>query len=632
MIKRFLLAVGFLVVSSPLVFGSPSSCAKSYQAFEQGKWAMARDLAGPQCAIISETATWILMQEPKSDYTFNDIMAFIAAHPHWPKRATLRLRAEESMTARTPDAQILKWFRDLKPVTGAGSLYYADALIRAGRTTQATSFIRHIWQTQTMGVSDSAHFRQKFKSYLRAVDDVKRVDELLWQENIPGAKALVPILPPHQKQWATIRLALLTGGAGADKQAAAFLPQVRHNGALRSGLLYDHLKYLRKKESAGVYAFYHKIPAADRAHHIYGWWGEKNILCRRAIADQAYVRAYNIAKNHHLTEGSKMAEAEFLLGWLQFSFLKNPAAALPHFQTLNARTKRPQSQARAGFWLGVVHGALGQKTAAQQWFQAASRYQSTFYGQLASDKIHKPIHVGDPKIPTTLQRQYDDGPLARVSALLYKAGHKNKGRDVLNHMQTQAKSQDQALALISLTGRLDPDHKGWIIGDISADRELLIKDAYPMPPLPKTPVPSSLIYAIIRQESCFNPSIISFDFGHGLMQLMEETAKKIAKTQSVPFSKDRLTRDPAYNMALGIAYINELLQEMNGGQVLAIPSYNAGPGAVKKWIAKNGDPRHFPQGSMELINWIERIPFFVTRTYVQRVLANKKIYDTLVRQ
>ena len=85
----------------------------------------------------------------------------------------------------------------------------------------------------------------------------------------------------------------------------------------------------------------------------------------------------------------------------------------------------------------------------------------------------------------------------------------------------------------------------------------------------------------------------------------------------------RLITDPAYNIRLGRAYLAGLIERYGGSYVLAIAAYNAGPGAVRGWFRKTGDPRN---GDVDMVDWIELIPYPETRNYVQRVLENLQVY------
>jgi soluble lytic murein transglycosylase len=115
----------------------------------------------------------------------------------------------------------------------------------------------------------------------------------------------------------------------------------------------------------------------------------------------------------------------------------------------------------------------------------------------------------------------------------------------------------------------------------------------------------------------------------GLMQLMPFTATTVAKQIGVGNSLVSLTRDPAHNMRLGSAYLEEMLQRFGGSLPLAVAAYNAGPERVEQWLAQNGDPRAGAARHVDLLDWIEEIPFAETRNYVQRVLENVTVYRAI---
>jgi soluble lytic murein transglycosylase len=137
---------------------------------------------------------------------------------------------------------------------------------------------------------------------------------------------------------------------------------------------------------------------------------------------------------------------------------------------------------------------------------------------------------------------------------------------------------------------------------------------------------STIIHAIARQESQFDREAISRAGARGLMQLMPGTAREAAGKIGLNYDANALTTDVAYNIQLGSSYFQRMLAYNGGNYPLAIAAYNAGQGNVNKWIAANGDPR-LPGADM--IKWIEQIPFSETRGYVQHVLENAVVYDTL---
>lgn len=123
---------------------------------------------------------------------------------------------------------------------------------------------------------------------------------------------------------------------------------------------------------------------------------------------------------------------------------------------------------------------------------------------------------------------------------------------------------------------------------------------------------------VIQAESSGDPTAVSPKGAKGLMQLMPDTAEEMAKELGIPYSEERLTADPQYNMALGNAYLNKMLGRYGGNSTLAVAAYNAGPGSVDKWIKANGDPR-----TEEISNqaWIDAIPFKETRDYTGKIVS-----------
>jgi len=136
----------------------------------------------------------------------------------------------------------------------------------------------------------------------------------------------------------------------------------------------------------------------------------------------------------------------------------------------------------------------------------------------------------------------------------------------------------------------------------------------------------SLAHGIARQESSFDRTAVSHAGARGLLQLMPATAREQAEKMGYAYDYARLTSDPAYNVMLGSAYFQRMLNTWNGNIPLAVASYNAGAGNVRRWVNNFGDPR---QPNVDILSWIERIPFSETRGYVQRVIENSVVYDQM---
>jgi soluble lytic murein transglycosylase len=152
--------------------------------------------------------------------------------------------------------------------------------------------------------------------------------------------------------------------------------------------------------------------------------------------------------------------------------------------------------------------------------------------------------------------------------------------------------------------------------------------AFPAAGMPAfVPLPRSAdlptVYAVARQESEFIWHANSGAGAKGLMQMLPSTAAVTARRAGVDFDTARLIVDPAFNTQLGAALLGQLIEDQRGSRELAFAAYNAGPGRVTQWIAAHGDPR---DGAVDLVDWIERIPFDETRDYVERVSENLGVY------
>jgi soluble lytic murein transglycosylase len=134
-----------------------------------------------------------------------------------------------------------------------------------------------------------------------------------------------------------------------------------------------------------------------------------------------------------------------------------------------------------------------------------------------------------------------------------------------------------------------------------------------------------MIHAIARQESQFDRAAISHAGARGLMQLMPGTARDTATKLGLSYNPSALTTDTDYNIMVGSTYFRHIYG-IYGSYPLAVAAYNAGPGNVNKWLRANGDPR-LP--GVDMVDWIEAIPIYETKNYVQRVLENAVVYDLM---
>ena len=132
-----------------------------------------------------------------------------------------------------------------------------------------------------------------------------------------------------------------------------------------------------------------------------------------------------------------------------------------------------------------------------------------------------------------------------------------------------------------------------------------------------------IFHALIREESSFNPEIVSWAGAKGLSQLMPRTAKQVAGWLKITLKKDQIF-DPKTNLKIGSYYLNHLHEYFKDNSFMAVGSYNAGAGNLNKW--------HKKFGPCPIDHLIEQVPIRETRGYIKRVLGTYQLYSTIEKQ
>jgi soluble lytic murein transglycosylase len=216
--------------------------------------------------------------------------------------------------------------------------------------------------------------------------------------------------------------------------------------------------------------------------------------------------------------------------------------------------------------------------------------------------------------------------VVRAAAWLVAWGDPRRARPFLLRMDELAPIETERALTATLALRVGlPDTAVAIARRFGRDGTMLPQQGWPMPFDPPPPPDPAVSLGVMRQESSFDIAAVSPSGARGLMQLMPATAQTVARQVGTPTSLVSLTADPAANIRLGTHYLEDLLVHYGGALPLAVAAYNGGPHRVDQWLAENGDPRI---GPIDMVDWIELIPYNETRNYVQRVLENVVIYRT----
>jgi soluble lytic murein transglycosylase len=213
--------------------------------------------------------------------------------------------------------------------------------------------------------------------------------------------------------------------------------------------------------------------------------------------------------------------------------------------------------------------------------------------------------------------------------LLFLLGQKDAARQLALESVSTVTTPEQMAALSKLIEANGDANTALTAGKAALHRGMAVDTlAFPINGVPNYSALANsasrpVVLSIARQESAFRPTAKSGAGAFGLMQMVEPTARKAARSAGVAYDETKLKSDAAFSAQLGAFHLGQLLGEYRGSHVLAFAAYNAGGGNVGDWIKAYGDPRN---PNVDPIDWIERIPFTETRNYVQRVVENLHVY------
>lgn len=572
---------------------------------------------------------------------FGEYARFLKDHPDWPYSMVLRRQAEKLIDENVAGPDRIAFFKQFPPVTAIAKLRLAEAYMAAGRRNEARDMAREAWASSGLDTVAETELLSRFESDLRPQDHLARADKLLWTGQTTAASRLLPRLDVDHKMWALARIGLRANGPDVATRLAAVPDSLRRE----PGLVRDRALYLRRSgnEAAGRALLAGTPVTPGSAIDPESWLKTRLEFARAAWRAGDYEAAFRIAGQHNsfpadrpvaersLAERQAFIDAEFLAGWLALRKLGRSIEALTHFQNVRAAALTPLSQSRGDYWIGRAAEAAGKPEEARRAFTAAAAHFDYFYGQLAAERLGKPLAVARKPMPTLAPDRvstFRADPLVRAAFALGDIGDRNRQAIFLRQLADRARTLDEQALVAGLAAPMGRPDLGVFAGKAARGTgELALLDAaFPMLTLPgNLSRDFTMIHAITRQESQFDRTITSSANAQGLMQLLPGTAAEQAGKLGLPVSTARLTSDPDYNVTLGSAYFNRLKENFAGSHVLAVAGYNAGPGNVRKFLAANGDPRT----GEDVIDWIEAIPLSETRNYVQRVLENAVVYDLL---
>lgn len=577
--------------------------------------------------IYEDFALWarLRVNSGADDLPWPDLLAFLDRRRHWPEQDKLRAAAEKAMPETLPPGEVIDFFGARRPETARGARRLGEALIAIGRREEGEAQIVEAWRTRSLDGDEERAFLARHRAVLEPHHE-RRVEMLVMNRQASAAQRLAKSMSAEWLALTTAASGLLRSSRGVDSLISKVPAALQDSPSLAyARMMWRH----KKRRASDVEELLRERQDPAQLGDPEAWASVRRIRARSAFEDGRHEDAYLIASSHGLESGVDFAALEWFSGWLALRRLDKPTEAAAHFEKLYKGVSTPISRSRAAYWTGRAYAELGQAAMAEIWYARAADHPNTFYGQRAAEQLGARLHFADRNAPESDGADDDAAhALEQIAAALYRAERPREGALFLDAMAKSAGDPKGAIRQAERSGDLKTAIE--IASDAQERGLTLWRTLYPNPLAPRFTerrTEAALLLGIARQESRFRSRAVSSAGAQGLMQMTYGTAQGTARIAGIAFDRERLERDPGYNLMLADAHVQELLQQYDGSYLLVAAAYNAGPGAVARWIRDFGDPR---DPKVDAIDWIESIPYRETRNYVQRVLEATTVYRALL--
>ncbi len=619
---RVLITILSLSATLAVAQDGPRPLANAFVHMKTENWTEAERVAIKDGQAALDVVLWTKLRA--GDGTPREVLDFLSRNKDWPGLPYLRKRSEPVFeTAET--AQILAFFGDSLPQTAQGALIYARALTRNGQTSKAELMIQNAWVDFSMDQKTQDVFVSQFGGVIKPLHETRLIN-LLWRDDHAGARAMVPLVSADLAALLQARIALrkkegdvnaLIDAVPAKLRDHPVLAHARFEWRMTSDFRESGISFLRERSKSAV------LLGKPQA-----WVTYRERIIRDMLYDGQGKQAYEFAKNHHLTDGDDFAVLEWLAGYIALKYRNDAKAAIGHFDRFLKAVETPISLGRGYYWMGRAYDTLGQKDQAKAAYIKGAEHQTSYYGILAAEQAgigFGPEFFEWSELPDWRTASFVNTSVFKAAILLLSADQLSLGERFLTHL-AETMDDQEILQLTDFLEEAQRSHVLVMVGKRAANYGRNFPRPYfalhAMIGMPSR-VPIELSLSIARRESEFDQSVVSPVGALGLMQVMPKTGAEMAGDIGIAFDQSRMTTDWRYNVELGNTYLTELGERFGGNPVLMSLAYNAGPSRAERWMERLGDPR---KSGVDIIDWVEMIPFDETRNYVMRVTESLPIY------
>ncbi|MCB2080083.1 MAG: lytic transglycosylase domain-containing protein [Novosphingobium sp.] len=624
--------------SSALMLLAAGTIATPALARDGSEWDQARArLSATQNATMQRAIErWAQLAE-SSRFGFGDYAGFLLTYPGFPKEEQIRRYAEQALDRDSPGAaQVVSYFDRFPPLTNGGKAHYALALA-AQRSGKARDVAIEAWRGGAMSDASESALTYLFQTTFTQADHDARMDALLWDGALSQAQRQIAYVSPGQRAMFMERLSLMQGSP----PGSAGMPVT--GDLLRDpGYVYARVKQARASGNFGsAYQLLATRPPAVKPPHDAEKWISELLRAAKGSAASVAVRIAS-SVDDSFAPGTDVSDQSYRirddytsLMWLGGTKalwdLGQAREAAPLFYRYGAAAKTPGTRSKGFYWAGRAAAQAGDRDGANRYFELAAQYPDHFYGMLSLERLGRPIpdlHNLPTRAPTRDEREaFNAKPITAAVREVANGYRWRTSVQFFREIADQAQTEGDHILVADLAREIGRRDLAVILGQSAHSDGFGNFHTTSFPLIPNPPGTDwTMVHAITRQESQFAENALSHAGARGLMQLMPGTAREQAGKIGLSYDAAALMTDSSYNIRLGAGYFARMMDYFGGAYPLAVGAYNAGPGNVNKWLRANGDPRY---GGVDIIRWIEEIPIYETKNYIQKVLENAVVYDAM---
>jgi soluble lytic murein transglycosylase len=345
-----------------------------------------RELLGSVAQAAQNLIEWFILRHPDGEANFNRFAAFIADNPHWPSTSLFRRRAEGRLWQERSDAATVRRFIAGQPTSAKGRFALARVLLAEGDRDGAARLVREAWRSDELSDRAETEALETFRDLLTREDHRARMDKRIGAKDFSGASRAARRLGDDDLSIVKACAAV----AASSTKALDLLDGVPTEARQDLGYTLCRIIWMMRHDR---YADATRLMLAARPETMPlqdtdEWWRQRRVLARKLLDLGEFQTAYQVVRNAALPANENYrAEFHFMPGWIALRYRNDPATARLHFAHIDDGSSNPIVLARANYWRGRAAEAAGDHEKMRADYEAAARYGTAYYGQLARARL-----------------------------------------------------------------------------------------------------------------------------------------------------------------------------------------------------------------------------------------------------